>query len=77
MLVRWIMRLLGRSAEVDRHRVAADEERIQHLTNAVNAERMRAQMIIEESGRVRREATGLWATDLLANRSHRSRPPAN
>lgn len=46
-------------------------ERALELESAAEAERQRTDIILHEADRVRRHATGLWATDLLAARDSR------
>lgn len=48
-------------------------DRALELERAAAAERERTDTILHEADRVRRHATGLWATDLLAARDSRER----
>lgn len=46
-------------------------ERVGELERAAASEKERTDIILQEADRVRRRATGLWATDLLAARDNR------
>lgn len=61
-----------RSFELPRIRIPEQSERSIEIQRNARDVRMQSAMILEEARRVRQEANGLWATDLLADREHRA-----
>lgn len=84
MIYEWLLRFL-RSDTPDvpttseREARAVQAARVRQLELVVEAERQRSKLVLEESGRIRKEATGLWATDLLGDRAGRTSfiPPSD
>lgn len=70
-MIMWVKRML-RTIDLPRVPFPERSERSYEIERAAREERERVAERLQRSLALRQEANGLWATDLLADRSHRA-----